>query len=299
MKYLLKYLVAAILFLTSLSCPAQTIDTIFKAMAFTNTYISLPFFGTTSNGHIWSVGLNNHYDANGIAQPIEMVRVDLTTGNVTYKTLLGTTSNAGVYWSYTFDSLGNFYLGLDAAKREIFKFNVKDSIWYKNLGNVFLNDGGLAYSLSLGLDNRVYFGASSGGTFWSEYDPSTGVVTKHGKIDPTNEYVLSIMGDSAWVYAQVGQKNSIDMWAIRKIDDYKIKLFSIPNTTRFNIGIHKDGITIGFHTDTLSGNYILKNGKAISGFSKAASIAYNEINNSTTHTKVILIIVLPFTIAYK
>jgi hypothetical protein len=94
------------------------------------------------------------------------------------------------------------------------------------------------------------------------------------------------MGDTSWIYAQVGQRNSIDMWAVRKADDYKIKLFSIPNYTRFNTSVRKDGISIQFHTDTLSGSYILKNGKATKGNLKTQSIAYDEINNATHHTTI-------------
>jgi hypothetical protein len=268
----------------SLFLKAQKIDTIYKAKAFSNTYISLPFYGTTSNGHIWSAGLNNHYDNNN--ESIEMVRIDLTTNKVTYKTLEGTRSSSSVYWSYTFDSLGNFYLGLNTNNRKIFKFNLKDSIWYQNLGDAFLDNQALAYSLSLGLDNHVYFGASSGRTFWSEYDPKTGSLIKHEAIDPKNNYVLAIMGDTSWIYAELGQRNSIDMWAVRKVDDYKVKLFSIPNNTRFNTHVLKDGISIQFYTDTLAGTFILKNGKAIKGILKAQSIAYDEINNANHHTTI-------------
>ena len=263
---------------------AQKIDTIYKAKAFSNTYISLPFYGTTSNGHIWAAGLNNHYEPNN--ESIEMVRMDLTTNKVTYKILAGTRSSSSAYWSYTFDSLGNFYLGLNSNNRKIYKFNLKDSIWYQNLGNGFLDNQALAYSLSLGLDNHVYFGASSGGTFWCEYDPRTGKLTKHPEIDEQNNYVLTIMGDTSWIYAQVGQRKSIDMWAVRKEDDYKIKLFSIPNNTRFNTSVRKDGINIQFYTDTLSGSYILKNGKAIKGNLKAPPIAYDEINSVNRHTTI-------------
>src|SRR5690348_13059563 len=165
MKLLIKCILISTLITVSFYLNAQKIDTIYKARAFSNTYIPLPFYGTTSNGHIWAVGLNNHYDINNRPQPIEMIRIDLTTNKVTYKILAGTRSSSSVYWSYTFDSSGNFYLGLNSNNRKIYKFNLKDSIWYQNLGNGFLDNQALAYSLSLGLDNHVYFGASSGGTF--------------------------------------------------------------------------------------------------------------------------------------
>src|SRR5919197_2901420 len=112
---------------------AQKIDTICKAIATTNTYIPLPFYGTTSNGHIGCAGLNNRYSENGSPLPIEIVRIDLTSNSISYKIINGTVSSASVYWSYTFDSLGNFYLGLNTANRKIFRFNFKDSIWYENL----------------------------------------------------------------------------------------------------------------------------------------------------------------------
>ena len=109
-------------------------------------------------------------------------------------------------------------------------------------------------------------------------------MTKHPEIDEQNNYVLTIMGDTSWIYAQVGQRHSIDMWAVRKEDNYKIKLFSIPNNTRFNTSVRKDGISIQFYTDTLAGSYILKNGKAIKGNLKAQPISYDEINNVNRHT---------------
>jgi len=227
MKRLQTYLLT-LTFTFALIANGQQVDTIAKAKAFSNTYISLPFMGTTTNGHVWAAGLNNKYDATGKALPIEMVRIDLTTNTTIYKTITGTISNASVYWSYTFDSTGAFYLGLNSNNRKIYRFNLKDSIQFENLGNGFLNSGTLAYSLSLGRDKHVYFGGSSGSTYWSEYDPETGNFLQHPPIDQNNDYVLSIMGDSSWVYAQVGQRNSIDLWAIRKADDYKIKLFSIP-----------------------------------------------------------------------
>src|SRR5689334_691983 len=95
------------------SASAQKIDTIYKAIATTNTYISLPFYGATSNGDIWCAGLNNRYSENGKPLPLEMVRIDLTNNRTSYKILNGTISSASVVWSYTFDSLGNFYLGLN------------------------------------------------------------------------------------------------------------------------------------------------------------------------------------------
>jgi hypothetical protein len=286
MKFFLGHILILLFTLHNNLSFAQRIDTIYKAVALTNTYISLPFFGTSSNGHIWSVGLNNHYNANDSALPIEMVRIDLTGNIVTYKTLPGTLSSSSVYWSYTFDSSGNFYLGLNSNNRKIFKFNLKDSISYQNLGNGFIDNQALAYSLSLGLDRHIYFGASSGGTFWSEYDPRTNTFTKHPEIDPKNNYVLTIMGDTTWVYAQVGQRESIDLWAVRKADDYKIKLFFIPNHTRFNTKVRKNGITVQFYTDTLAGSYILKNGRAIKGNFSQPEITYNELDNAKSHTRI-------------
>ena len=116
MKFLKKYILIITLIGASLFLNAQKIDTIYKAKAFSNTFIRLPFYGRTSEGHVWAAGLNNHYDINN--ESIEMVRIDLSTNKVTYKTLAGTRSSSSAYWSYTFDSLGNFYLGLNSNNRK-------------------------------------------------------------------------------------------------------------------------------------------------------------------------------------
>jgi hypothetical protein len=65
MKILKRCILFNALLTVSFFLNAQKIDTIYKAKAFTNTYIPLPFYGTTSNGHIWTAGLNNHYEARG------------------------------------------------------------------------------------------------------------------------------------------------------------------------------------------------------------------------------------------
>jgi len=261
MKKLLSYFSIVIAFHFT-SAHGQKTDIIQKATAWTNTYMCGNTYGLTGEGHIYSLGFMNHYDANGNPHPIELVKMDLTTGATTFKTLENSVSAPNALWTGVFDSLGNLYSDIN---RTVWIYNLKDSIAATPLGNVFLNGQSLTYSMSLGRDNHIYFGGSSGGTFWSEYDPATKVLTKHKAIDSCNDYVLSIMGDSAWAYAQVGQRNSIDMWAIRKADDHKVKLFSIPNTTRFNIEVRRDGINIGFYTDTLSGSFILRDGVAIRG----------------------------------
>lgn len=255
----------------------QRVDTIYKATAWTNTFMSSNTYGLTREGHIYTLGFVNHYAKNGTPLPVELTKMDLTAGVITYKTLQTSTSAPYALWTSVFDSLGNIYCDIN---RTVWIYNFKDSIIAAPLGNVFLDGQSLAYSMSLGRDNHIYFGGSSGGTFWSEYDPCTKLLTKHKAIDPNNDYVLSIMGDSAWVYAQVGQRYSNDIWAIRKSDDYKVRLFSIPNTTRFNVEVRRDAVAISFYTDTLAGNYLLKDGAAVRGMPRQPIIAYNEINGS-------------------
>src|SRR6476619_6841214 len=51
MRAVKKFILVTTLIGISFFSTAQKIDTIHKAKAFSNTYISLPFYGTTSNGH--------------------------------------------------------------------------------------------------------------------------------------------------------------------------------------------------------------------------------------------------------
>ena len=115
--------------------------------------------------------------------------------------------------------------------------------------------------MSQGRDGKMYFGSSSGGTYWSEYDPLTNIITKHPLVDPNNDYVLSISGDSDFVYLQIGQRTSINLWSVNKHNDEKHLLFAIPNTTRFNLTTCKEGIFVGLATDTVKAFKLVK-GKA-------------------------------------
>ena len=125
-------------------------DTLKNALAFSSNFIPLPIYGTTSNGHIYTCGLNNNYTSNGDALPLVLLRINLTTVALTQKMLEGTFSSPSVLWQHVFDSAGNFYLGLNSHNRKIFRFNLKDSIEYENLGNTFADNHSLAYTLSLG-----------------------------------------------------------------------------------------------------------------------------------------------------
>ena len=221
------YLFITIILFNYTDAQSFTVDTLKKVSACTSDYMPLPFFGIANNGHIYTCGLNNNYAENGTALPLELLRIDITTGVATRKILEGTGSSASAIWQYVFDSLGNFYLGLNSNNRKIFRFNCKDSIWYENLGNGFPDGNTLAYSMAPGLDKHLYFGGSSGRTYWTEYDPYSKKLTTHPPIDSANDYVLSIQGDSNYVYCQTGERKAINLWAVRKADNSKKLLFKI------------------------------------------------------------------------
>src|SRR4029079_6696118 len=93
--------------------------------------------------------------------------------------------------------------------------------------------------------------------------PSTQQMEKHPLADPSNVYVLSITGDKDYAYMQTGQQKANGLWAVNKGTNEKVLLFTIPNTTRFDLRTFTDGIYASINTDTLKGTFKLINGKAL------------------------------------
>lgn len=260
--------------------PVQT-DTLKNAKVFSNTYISIDVFGKTRDGDIYTCGLKNVF-VNGKAQPIQLVRIDLTTKKITYKELAGIPSSPSILWIHFFDSTGNLYLSFIYKERVVIKLNLKDSIAYQNLGNVFKDNHSTIYSASLSHDKHIYFGGSSGDPYVSEYFPSTNKLIKYPSMDAANDFVLSVAGDDKYIYAQTGQRNSIQLWAMRKSDSTKKMLFKIPNNTRMNLMCGVDGkIYLSFHCDTLSGSWKLEDGAAIHYQGSSAPVYYQEVSSNT------------------
>jgi len=285
----MKKTIFSILLLVVLKTEAQTftIDTLKNALAFTNTYMPFTTYGTTRNGHIYAFGFINKYAPDGRGLPMTLVRIDLNTKAVTYKELKGTGSSTSALWSMAFDSKGFFYLGLNTNNRKIYQFNLKDSIYYKNLGNGFKDGNTLAYCIALGSDNNMYFGGSSGDPYVSEYNTVTGKMISYPCIDAANDYTLSIAGDADYIYAQTGQRNSIQLWAMKKSDSTKKMLFKIPNNTRMGLVSKKDGVYLSFNSDTLSGTWKLVHGTAIKFTGKEGDdMTLPEVNNGNLPTTV-------------
>lgn len=226
-----------IFLLTTQIADAQTTDTLKNASAWRNTYLQfgVQWYGTASNGDKLSFGFINHYDDWGRRQNIEVVRMNLTQLSTSYKTI-PVISDVSELWSYCEDSLHNIYIGFNYA-RQFYKFNFRDSIYAENLGNPFFDTSrhALVYSYSLGTDNHIYLGSSSGGTFVSDYDPYTDSIRRFNLIDDWQDYVLTVQGNDSMIYAQVGQRSTVDYWAIQKSTGYQKKLFSLPSSTRFNV----------------------------------------------------------------
>lgn len=254
-----------------------TLDTT-NMKAWSSTFMNGNVYGFTSNGHYYNMSFVNHY---GVNDSIEIIRSDLTNHTTTSK-LIGHRSSSSAFWISSFDSLGQFYTSFNSLGRQIWKFNFKDSIYAENLGNGFLDGQALAYTSSLGNDNNMYFGASSGGTYWCMYNPYTKVLTTYPEIDPQQSYVLTIAGDTDWVYAQVGQYNN-SLYAIRKSDGFKKKMFSISAATRFNLKNTTTGkVYVSFYSDTLAGTFRLVNGDTIrvdgNEFNFAMERVYQEVD---------------------
>lgn len=234
-----------ILFFLPLFVNAQTIDTLPNAKAYQPNFfpILIPGLtylqaGLTTEGHVYMVGLSL---TDTVQYGVNLIRIDCFTKQVTYKLLSGIAGTNSMLWRNFFDSLGNMYTGFASGTRHIMKFNFKDSIYIEDLGDGFVLPNLLMYTGSLGRDGHVLFGSSSGGTFWSEYDPYNKILTEHQEIDSQQGYVLTIQGDSDWVYAQVGQNTWIKYWAIRKSDGYKKVIDSVSSSTRFSTDAKRDG----------------------------------------------------------
>ncbi|MEP7318024.1 MAG: hypothetical protein ABI921_04775, partial [Panacibacter sp.] len=253
-----------LLLLISFKSKAQsyTTEILPNAGAFINSFLLQKINGTANNGHTYTMGFNQHYDEKGKGEPVDLVRVDLTAKSVQSKKLNSVISTNGFAGMHVFDRNGNIYLSITNSGT-IIKLNLKDSIAYTDLGNAFKDGRSVAYSASLGRDGNVYFGATSGGTYWSQYNTRNNTFEKHPVVDATNDYVLSIAGDTDFVYMQTGQRKTIDLWAVNKRTDARKKLFSIINTSRFSLSVHTDAIYVGVSTDTLKSTFRLEHGNAI------------------------------------
>ncbi len=249
------------------------VDTLKNAGAYINSFVLLPFSGTDNNGDNYAAGFNQYYDESGKAQEVELARINLNTKQVQYKKLHGVLSGKGFYWIHVFDNRGNVYLSMNTNNRKIIRLNLMDSIEFTDLGNPFINGTTLAYSVSFGRDGNLYFGGSSGGTYWSAYNMANKTFEKHPIVDPDNDYVLSIAGDSDFVYMQVGQRKAINLWSVNKQTNEKKILFAVPNTTRISLSTYNDGIYAGIGVDTLVGTFRLEHGKAV----KVAGISSSPV----------------------
>ncbi len=275
-----------ILFSQNLYSQSYTIDTFKNAIASVNSFSLFPVYGFTSSKDIYTLGYNVSYE-NVKPLPVQLVRINLTKKTIEHKAVPTVNSAKGNLWISVFDNSGNVYLSVAVPVRTVIKVNLKDSIRLQDLGNPFPDGKSLIYSAAPGNDGKMYFGGSSGGTYWGSYDPATGKLEKHPPIDSRNDYVLSIAGDSEYVYAQTGQRNSVQLWSVRKKDDSKKLLCKITNKTRISLEAFTDGIYTSFYSDTLSGSFKLVNGEMVRLPSPPANlkrINYTEINQPNTQS---------------
>lgn len=212
------------------SCPAsaQTVDTLTNAKAYQSNYIRTPIYGTTTNGNAYTVGFKLSFNADGSANPMDVIRVNLDAHTTSSKTLSYTLSSTSFYWRHVFNSLGEVYLGLNSNNRKILKLNMKDSIKDTNLGQGFLTGLPLAYSMLRGRDGHIYIGGSSdeNSTQFSMINYLTDEITAYPAIDE-QDYIITIQGDTTFIYLQTGQ-SSYDFWSFCKTNSAKKKLLTNP-----------------------------------------------------------------------
>jgi hypothetical protein len=235
----MKFLLTILLF--PLICYAQT-DTLLNAVAFKNTtFDDAPVMGRTTSGGYYAWFFIDTVNSDGSRANIIICRVDLMTGTATYKQIPVVNQSGNRFLG--FDSLGNYYVDIS---RNIVKINMKDSIYYRNFGNIHPGSGALAYSFSLGLDNHVYAGGSSGGTFLWEYDPYADTVHIYpDEVNPFQDYNLNeVGGNDGYIYTQTGQRDSNEIWAIRKSNLNATLLYKVESSTRFTFEVRNTGIYI-------------------------------------------------------
>lgn len=287
----MKKLLYILFFFSTVASAQYTLDTT-NMKAWSTTYMNTGVYGRMSNGHFYNASFVMHYFNGNTNTPdsIEVVRADLTNHTTTSK-IMQHPSGIGMIWRTVFDSLGQFYIGMANIRRDIWKFNFKDSIYFENLGNGFSDGVALAYSMALGSDNHVYFGGSSGpaSTSWCEYNPYTKTLTTHPEFNSQQGYVLTIAGASDWVYGAVGQSPN-ELWAVRKSDNYKKLLFSISGAYRFNLGSSANGnVYLNYGTDVIPASYYkLVNGDTVvitlQEYSTAPRGIYHELDASGDQT---------------
>lgn len=274
-----------LLFFPLASFAQYSIDTISKMKAWTSTYMefSTPIYGTTSNGHIYHVAFVNHYLNGNLLSGLnfEVVRMDLTAHTITSKTINQPSATTAL-WINSMDSLGQVYIGFNTGGRRIWKFNFKDSIQVDSLGNGFSDGQSLAYSMSLGTDKHIYFGASSGSVSWCEYDPYNDTLYKHPEPDTHYQYVLDIAGDANYAYLKLGQNPDVRIFSVKKNDNQVKELFRVAGTGNANFIVRTDNtIDLGVASDTLTACYSLHDGIATqqSCRSSPGRNTYYEVND--------------------
>lgn len=246
---------------------SQTVDTLSNAYAVRNTYENIPLTGILNNGHVYGMGMDMKFNANGTALPIQFTRIDFSTKQVLKTEITGTTSSVlGVIWRNVFDSTGRLIMGLNTANRKVFRFNLKgESVTYEDFGNGFYyNDGTLAYSIILNANRTMTLGGSSGpASTQMSILYENGYIKKLLEIDSEQDYTTqSFMDTGRYAYAQVGQ-DPFRLYAIDTLTGNKTLL-----TTR------SDGFPVAFGNAT---NGIYARPSPVEPFSKLVNGAYVTI----------------------
>ena len=242
-----------ILFLLFSTCTNAQVDTFINAKAKETRYINIPQFDYQTNGHAYTLGLT--LGAN-LTDPSSITKIDLVNRTVTKKTLTGTYSHMGEYWNSTYDSAGYLYLPFNTTDYKVRAFNLKipDSIQITDLGLPFKTDNdanlktdngtavaALAYSSSLGVDKKMYFGAK-GDPYVTTYDPVTQQVKYYNAINRYGiDWVLAVTGDPQYIYAVTGQNDSCNLWVISKATGVRRNIMRVPPYTRPTIEPACDG----------------------------------------------------------
>ena len=218
--------------------PGMKIDTFANAAASSNQFVVGPS-GVMNNGHPYVLGWNAEYPNSSF--PIQFVRVDILTNQITTLRIDSSQYYIGSVSTTCFDSSGIIYFSgyYGGGYGHMYRLGLKDptKIEIKDFGIMLHNlsspSNGLALPIiTLGRDGKIYYG-TSGDSRLGWYDPVTDTKDSTESLDVYQNFVLGLAGDTDYVYAQIGQLDSIYLYSVRKSDKTKLKLASIPNSSRF------------------------------------------------------------------
>lgn len=264
----MKWITAVLIFFYSVT--SAQVDTLTNAKAYRTNFVPGNMYGRTSNNDVYAVAFTLNYDANGAGIETSIHRINLNTKEIQTKTIPGTVSAPYMFWRVLQDNQYRWIIGMN-SNRDIYVIDFKDSILITNVGK--FATGELAYSIQTGRDGDTYIGGSSGpwSTLWAILHNTT--FTEKTVIDDNAQYTMAILGDTNYVYPEVGQF-IYKIYAIRKSDNYKKLIYT--QETLINTSIRDSGCY--FQNSATGTWYLLRDTTATASTLKGTVIENREIN---------------------